>query len=730
MDEKLKKTLKTSKQGAWLILILAVAVNVIVALTAKSIGTYLQNSWASIIYMAGLITGLVLYSKEKYTTGAEIIQWSALGNIIVTFANVIITCIITGVFAIEIKQLITLLIGIIVSIILIVEALKVIRLTEQPGHVNKVTVPAIIIIAVVIIINIVIAVQVKQEVDDILDEIKDQINNEVVNKDDNAEINNDTDNNQGEINNEEVVDPYANYKDTKWADKSSKDTEIKNDKLYFLNKEVKLNIKGSLKSVETIIVGGFPTIYVVTSENEAWFIALDDIVNNTVSVSKRLLPKEKVVDMVALKTYTSNYSDTTVYFLTQTGKLIDENNVSYDKYNFVDSYHDVTKDMYISFDKDLNGYYYNSKNNTYTAIVSKSTGARLAFSKLYSASQKILIVTAYNKLFEYNGTSNKATQIPGEVSNVKKIVDGEKIDLLITFKDGSTKLVERADYAYDVKNKKEITLASLATFDPYANYKKHVWNTSTKVDTTVGNIIEIKSGKLYSTDTINGNKTTQITGIVGTPKKLKFTILGGAAAVYVLTDKGIIYLVDGGGIIAKTADLSQYNVIDMTIIDNHGQEYNYYLTADGKLIDKNGVSYSETKFVDSFSLNIVTKISIDKNFVGFSYDGKKYSEIQDETTGKGIKISKIYPVKSYDVAIIVSLDNKVYEYNGESNKATLVGELNAVERTEDVDNRLILKVKLKDGTAKWYENCAEEGYDVVNKQNIDINKLKRAEPAG
>jgi len=536
-----------------------------------------------------------------------------------------------------------------------------------------------------------------------------------------------TENNEQE---DEGFDPYSNYKNIVWADKNSTDTEISNNKIYFLDKEVKANINGTLRNVETIIVGGFPTIYITTEENEAWSIGLDDIVNNTVGGKKQLLTKEKIVDMVALKTYASQYSDTTVYFLTETGKLIDENGVSYNKYSFVDAYKDVSRDIYISFDKDLNGYYYNAKNNTYTAIVSKSTGAKLAFSKIYTVGEKLLVVTAYNKLFEYDGKSNKATQITGDVSSVKKIIDGSNVDLLIIFKDGTTKVVDNVTYAYDVKNKKEIKIDSIVTFDPYANYKKYTWNTSTKIDSPVGIIHEIKNGKLYCTTSYAGAKTTQVTGMTGTPIKLKWVVIGGASAVYVLTDKGIIYLVSEEEIVEKTADLSKFNVIDMTIIDNHGQEYNYYLTVDGKLIDKNGVDYSENRFTDSYVLNITTKISIGKNLSGFYYDGKTYSEIQDNTTGKGIDISQIYAVDNHDLAIILSLDNKAYEYDGRSNKSVSVGEVETIEWSIDANDQLILIVRLKNGTYKGYSYCDVMAYDAMTKKEFKVTDFKRAEAAG
>ncbi len=741
IDEKLKKALKTSKQGIWILLILGILVNLISIYTlgqgAMTFLEYIQTNLASLIQIGVLITALVIYRKERYVTGAEIAQWTGLGGIITAFANAIIGYILTGAFNVNV---ITLLISVLIPIILIVESLKVIRLAEQGERPqSKVALIAIAIIALVVVSNTLMLVKLKNDLDDALDKIKDQIQSGIMDNNQNTE--NDAedkqeDNKQEENEDEkddEPVDPYANYKKIEWSTNTSKDTKIKNNKLYFLNNEVDVSIDGTLEKVETIIIGGFPVMFVTTEENEAWYIALDDIVNNTVAVEKQLLTKEKIVDMTALKTYTSEYSDTTIYFLTEQGKLIDENGVSYDKYNFVTSFRAQDIGIWISIDKDSNGYYYNEKNNTFSAIVSKSTGAKLSFSKIYRANGKLLVVTGYNKLFEYDGKSNKATQLTGDVSSVKKVLSEELLHLAIIFKDGTTKIFEDATGGYDVKNKKEIDIENLKTFDPYENYKNLTWNTSTKIVSPVGITCEIKNGKLICTETVDGEvRTAEIKGMSGTPIKLKDDVIGGALAIYALTDTSMVYWIDWDGSSTLLADLRKHNVIDMVKVSGeHELVYNYYLTADGRLIDGLGISYNKNRFTDSVTVNVFNKIALDKNLYGYYYDNEKgYKVIQDKTTGKDIKITKIYVVDDYNMALLQSDDNKMYEYVHGSNKAILVGAIEKIMRIVDVDNNLGIVVELKNGTEAHYNKCSETAYDIVNKKDIDVTKIELVEPKG
>ena len=172
MEEKLKKAIKTSKQGIGIVLTLYIFANAISAIAVESIWTYLQNYYMGLIFIAALITGLVLYKKEKYCQGAEIVQWAALANIIMQFVNTILAYVITKEFAINI---ISIIIGSIIPIILIVESLKVIRLTEGEKRSNKITIIAIVIIALMIIAQIIITNNVMKQLDEAMTQLKGEI---------------------------------------------------------------------------------------------------------------------------------------------------------------------------------------------------------------------------------------------------------------------------------------------------------------------------------------------------------------------------------------------------------------------------------------------------------------------------------------------------------------------------------------------------------------------------
>jgi len=734
MDEKLKKALRTSKQGAWALLILSIILNVILILNTSNILVYLESSWVSVIYMAGLITGLVLYGKEKYTRGAEVIQWTALGNIIATFANVIITCVITGKFMIETSDIIPLIVGALVPIVLMVDALKVIRLTEEPGHVNKVTVPAIIIIAVVVIINILTAVHAKQIADDLMSGSKDQINNEIVNKDDKEDTNKDNEENneqeddkqdENEGKEDEGFDPYSNYKNIVWATSKDDGFYIKNDKVYYLRldgKEEVWNLPGIPVKVLSDEKGNGLQVNVITKEGKVYgLLSMNDY--------EQILPKEKVIDMTLI----DNYTFERYYYLTADGKLIDENGVSYNKYSFVAQYSMGKPYGGISIDKNGYGYHYNYDKKTYEVIISKTNSATLSMSKIYTTDlYGTIIVTSYNKLFKYDGKSNKATQITGDVSSVKKIVDGDNTDLLITFKDGTTKVFDNIIDAYDVKNKKYIDLKSITTFDPYAKYTNMTWRSVTTVDFSESISYKIENGVVYNYD--NGKKT-KVAGITGTAKKMRTTKDGGGAfSCYVLVDEGVIYRIYN---LEKTAtkvtDLSKYNIIDITETYNYTMETIYYLTEDGKLIDKNGVSYDKYGFVAQYTLGRPNGgISIDKNGYGYIFNEKTktYEAILNSANSSKLSISQIFTTETCRI-VIITTDNQLFECEEKNNKATKVGGtvlsvMGDVTEGNSVYDQLVILFdanKVSERTTKIYKGLAF-GYDVKNKKDIDITKLK------
>jgi len=336
----------------------------------------------------------------------------------------------------------------------------------------------IIIILAVIIVGLIIALILafnnmvnmnndNETTDDTINETIDKSEQDKDNEENKQDENEDI-KDENKDNEEETVDPYANYQSMVWASEKADfgggfGYKIISGKLYMLNdsKETKISgITGTPKKLLKVIRGGAFACYVLTEEQNVYYVEYDDSNNKVASMSKY-----NIIDMTQL----NNYTNESIYYLTSDGKLIDKNGVSYDKYNFVSSYGGIGTGVSepIPFDKNLNGYYYNSKNNTYTAIVSKSTGAKLAFSKVYEVEDgaKLLVQTAYNKLFEYDGESNKAVQITGDVSSVKKIEGEDSLNLAVIFKDGTTKIFKNAINGYDIKKNKNIELESLGNFD-------------------------------------------------------------------------------------------------------------------------------------------------------------------------------------------------------------------------------------------------------------------------
>jgi len=522
---------------------------------------------------------------------------------------------------------------------------------------------------------------------------------------------------------EETVEPYKNYKDIKWSDKSVDTNKghkivVTDNKIYINNKKVlndleveKIEVYKATMSVDPSDPG-YPVLVILTIDGKVYEAHLLNLNNNFSNIeTTQIMKKYNVIDM----TYIDNYTGKYIYFLTEDGKLIDKNGLDYVKYPFVKS--GFVGNGYIPFDKNNYGYYYNSKNNTYTVIVSKSTGAKLAFSKVYEVEdgEKLLVQTAYNKLFEYDGKSNKAVQVGGTVKSVNLLDNSNK--LLIIFTDGTTKVYDGFNSAWDINKDEEIQ--SLPGFDPYANYKNITWK-STDVINSGSISYKIENGIV---NYYNSGKKTKVTGITGTAKKMySAKNTGGAFSCYVLVDEGVIYnIYDFQKAATKVVNLSKYNIIDITEINNYTNETIYYLTTDGKLIDKNGVSYDKYGFVSSFGgrgTDFAETIPFDKNNIGYYYNSKNntYTAIVDKTSGEKIKISEIWSFSG--TMLIFTTDNKVFEYDGKSNKATEIinrvkGEI--LEKTDAIE----VIFYFENGTTRKYEN-GQYGYDVLFKETYNL----------
>lgn len=724
MDEKLKKALRTSKQGVWALLILLIGIGVVRTLFAT---VTLEDYFPGVISVGALITGLVLYGKGKYVTGAEVIQWVGIGTLVSYISDVVITYAFTGVFILKsIMVIISLTLPILIAIVLIVDALRVIRLTEEPGHVNKVGLPAIIIIAVIVIINILTAMQAKQQVDDLMSGIKDQIQGGLVNKDEDENKTDGTEQDEGNGDDKETENknPYANYKNITWAGKEDDIKgniyiKIENNILKITYEDVEKTISYTMqeqpKSVVSTLNGGEPSFYVLTQSGKVYQFIIEGYELYEVKQVTEL-SKYKIIEMT---TQTGGVFDKygLVYFLTEEGKLITKDGITFETQNknFVGI---IEIGFTIPFDSDSYGYYWDSKNKDYVQIVSKSTGAKLTFSKVYEVEDgaKLLVQTAYNKLFEYDGKSNKAVQVGETVKSVNALGENR---IIITFTDGTTKIYDNVGVGWDIK--KNDVIQSFKLFDPYANYKNMTWRTTTKSDD-----YQIEDGTVYC---YSNNKKTKVTGITGNSKKFLAHSTGGTVHIYVLVNEGVIYRISDTlePTATKVADLSKYEVIDIISLNNYTIERIYYLTVDGKLIDKNGVSFDKYGFVYAYHETPYPgagDISIDKNGFGYHYNEntKLYEVIVNGANSQKLSISQMFRLENRNV-IIITTDNKLFEYYGNSNKATQVkGTVKSVKKSEE-ESWLDFVVIFEDKTEKKY-NYLTSGYDVKNKKEIDINSME------
>ena len=562
MNVKLKKTINTSIQGIWLIAILFAIAAIYGIFTAENFLNYIENYGATYIYIAGLVTGLIMYKKGKYDFGAEIIQWVGLGCIIITFINAIMRIVIVGSFGV--KGMIALL-AIVLSAILIVEALKVIRLAGDYKHSNILMLIAICIIIIILACNIISARKLKIAVEK---EKREHNQQEIINS--------------KEENDETKLTPHEKYKEAKWGKDEIKTStgetfKLLGDSIYYLDGKGGSTVI-SVTGTPIKLINSDGVIYILTEEGNVYYLDSKNSKFKFADVSKY-----KVVDIAHL----NNNTNETVYFLTKDGILIDKNGVSYDKYNFVSKQSltigDLTVD--VSFDKDGYIYYYNGLINSYEFMVNKDDDERITAQKMYMFTNEVLIVTKDNKLFSYDGKSNKVSYIKENVKQVMK--QGTKlIELIVTFEDKTIEIYDNVKSGYNVKTNLPIDVKTIESFDAYTHHKDEIWS---GVKTNKANI---KNNKLY----IAGKEITS--EIPGTLKSVEELEIEGATVLSVLTEEGkawVVALDDVGeySIYTKYDVLINYKLMDMTIKKTQNNEEKfYYLTSEGYLLDEKGNQYS------------------------------------------------------------------------------------------------------------------------------------------
>ena len=170
-------------------------------------------------------------------------------------------------------------------------------------------------------------------------------NNEENTQDSQTEINKDNTN--------ENVDPYANYKDFEWMTGNSvdfpiidgPDLKIIENKLYIVKGDQKeeVSINGTVKCIKGFINGGtLGSIYILTNEGKAFTFNYEFQLSsynnentllefvNAIKLTE-VLPTEKILEIYIGGFAVPHYGIHGPYFLTDSGKLINSDGMSYEE---------------------------------------------------------------------------------------------------------------------------------------------------------------------------------------------------------------------------------------------------------------------------------------------------------------------------------------------------------------------------------------------------------------
>ena len=165
-----------------------------------------------------------------------------------------------------------------------------------------------------------------------------------------------TQNSQTEINEDntnENVDPYANYKDFEWMTGNSvdfpiidgPDLKIIENKLYIVKGDQKeeVPINGTVKCIKGFINGGtLASIYILTNEGKAFTFNYEFQLSsynnentllefvNAIKLTE-VLPTEKILEIYIGGFAVPHYGIHGPYFLTDSGKLINSDGMSYEE---------------------------------------------------------------------------------------------------------------------------------------------------------------------------------------------------------------------------------------------------------------------------------------------------------------------------------------------------------------------------------------------------------------
>ncbi len=414
-----------------------------------------------------------------------------------------------------------------------------------------------------------------------------------------GETNEQAGNNNEEGNKEPVTDPYENFKNLTWSSTKSGEAKIKDNKVYYGEIELELNIEGTYKAIEVVKSISTSKVYLLTEEGEVWsfnvyFMTPGGEVDNVT----RHLEDMKALEMI----YRDTNSIECIYFLTENGELIDINKIPHDKYDFVGIISNSSTSK-IPYDSNNYLYHWNAKKNEYEQIVNKAKQKVAATKIIEMANEEgILILTSKGYLFKYDGTSSIATQVMSDVKSIDfyEFKDTYSINMVITPKNGPKTVKYDVVSAYDVVSGTAIGLDEVKVLDPYAKYKNIVWADSHE---------EIGEGENYREIYCEGEEGVFI--VIGkSPRTVKnLSLISGqgkkthvyrtinalidveVTEAYVVTHEGKAYEVNmDNGVTTELTALSEYKIIDMACM---GAEYKMmvFLTDAGELLTYNGNIY-------------------------------------------------------------------------------------------------------------------------------------------
>lgn len=200
-------------------------------------------------------------------------------------------------------------------------------------------------------------------------------------------------------------------------------------------------------------------------------------------------------------------------------------------------------------------------------------------------------------------------------------------------------------------------------------------------------IYSIDKEKLYYT---YENEKKQVTTIKGVPVQVIEYIKGGIYCVEVITKDGVVWYceISETDNFKKVTNLSKYEITKF-VTEKEG-DLVYYLTKDGKNVNKEGIEYSKENqdFIASYGEQDVLKFKKDKKLY-YDKDGKyNYATVKDNS-GNEIKAKTIYwqyssmlnDLTGKERYIIITEEDKLY-YVELNQNAVKLGHGNKVKSAE------------------------------------------------